>query len=82
MKVKEIIESYSWDHTLMKLEPKRETDLAWHHSIADKPQEPRYAVVNKQGKAVRTDLSHKAALYLKDRPDLLKQHGALRIIKI
>lgn len=82
MKVKEIIENYTWDHALQLQAPKREKDITWHHELQDKPKEQMYVVVDKHGKAVRTNLSHKAATYMKERPDLVKKHGQLRIVKI
>lgn len=79
MKVKEIIESYSWDHGMQLISREREADA---HRHLEKPSEPIYIVVDKKGKAVRTNLSHKAAVYIKDRKDLIKKHGHLTIKRV
>jgi len=81
MRVREILEDIEWDHGLQFLNP-HSKDIDWHNELLNKKREHIYIVVDKNGKAVRTNLSHKAALYIKDRADLIKKYGKLSIKRV
>lgn len=80
MKVKEIIEHYFWDRTPDLHH--REKENTWRDEIMNEPKEHIYILQDKNGKSIRTGLSHKAAAYLKDRKDLIKKYGPLRVVRV
>jgi hypothetical protein len=52
-----------------------------HHQPSE-PQEQMYALVNKAGQVVRSQLSVRAAKAMQIRPDLVKKNGPLFLRKI
>ena len=81
MKVKEIIEGYNWDLTPIEFHHGRHADNTWRDEMTQ-PKEHLYILQDKKGKTIRSGLSHKAAVHLKDRVDLIKKYGQMRIVKV